>query len=1201
MNLLKTWVRSRWFASAVGLALIAVLIWLGGPYLGLGDRQPLASPAARLALILALVLAWLVLLLVLQWRAQRKTARLSGELAGQEAKLAAEEPGSAERAALQQRFREAIDTLRRTRRNGRNLYALPWYVVIGPPGSGKSTLLQNSGLDFPLSERFGNKALRGIGGTRDCDWWFTDEAVFLDTAGRYTTQDSDAAADASAWQAFLTLLRRYRRRRPLNGVIVTMSVSDLLSFDETARQQHMRAVRRRLDELTQYLKVPVPVYLVFTKSDLVAGFGEFFDDLGPELRAQVWGMTFPLEASLDGTACSRFAGEYDLLLERLNTRLIERLHAERDRGRRAAVLSFPQQLGAFREIARQFVEGTFGRNEYGTPPLLRGAYLSSGTQEGAPIDRMLGAVARTFGVDAARVQPGTSQRRTFFVERLLKEVLFRESGLAGTNPRLERQKLLVQIAAYAGITLFTVLMVAGFATSYARNRAYVAEVQRSLKDLPGADTLAGQPDLRSYFARALARLEVISDTQDSAGRYRDHVPLLMRFGLFQGRALYAQAHGAYLRELDGTLLPGVGLRFREGLTDSANDPQTLYGYLKGYLMLGEPQHLVPDELAALARQEWQRLFPDDPAIRKALDKHFTARVEDPQKPRALSLDSALVDQARATLKTADLATLIYGSVKLDADRSGVSPVRLDESLGLLGNVFRRKSGTPLAQPLPVLFTRPYFAYEVNGGLDRSVDGFVKDYWVFDTGRVDPLARSRYAQQVLTLYEQDYIRNWDGLLGDLQLQPVLSIQDASALAAKLSGPSSPLKALLNLVRDNTSDLLRSGPAGANGASGVAGVAGVSGAEAGEQAKTIGENIAARRALNTRLAGELRTAGAPLPYGVTLASRNNGGGQDAGSQPGAAIEAHFAQIDQLSLGSPGATPLDHTIGVLDQLGKTLLTMNDLSDPSAQNNPALLSARQEAQQLPPQVAGLISGLTGKSADLVASGGSAALADQFRAAAGNDCASFVDGRYPFASGGATDIPLQNFTELFGGGGRFDAFFKSALAARVDTGGSAWRWKPNMPPGPNGVLAGAQLADEIRQLYFGGGAQVHVGFTLLAPQFDTAIARVVVEVDGQKYDFTANAASVASSSMSWPGPQPGHVVISAFDGSNHPVGTPYKFDGDWSLFHALDAGRLRKEGELRFTASYDFAGHPVKLTIQPASLRNPFLNDAVRRFRCPR
>ena len=55
-------------------------------------------------------------------------------------------------------------------------------------------------LDFPLAEHFGQQSLSGIGGTRNCDWWFTDEAVFLDTAGRYLTQDSDATADSAAWQ-----------------------------------------------------------------------------------------------------------------------------------------------------------------------------------------------------------------------------------------------------------------------------------------------------------------------------------------------------------------------------------------------------------------------------------------------------------------------------------------------------------------------------------------------------------------------------------------------------------------------------------------------------------------------------------------------------------------------------------------------------------------------------------------------------------------------------------------------------------------------------------------------------------------------------------------------------------------------------------------------------------------------------------------
>ena len=107
MDTLKTWVQSRWLTPCIGLLMIAALIWLGGPYLGIGERQPLASPAARLALILAMVLLCLLAMQILQWRAQRKTARLSGDLAGQEARIAAEEPGSAERVPKRARLAEA--------------------------------------------------------------------------------------------------------------------------------------------------------------------------------------------------------------------------------------------------------------------------------------------------------------------------------------------------------------------------------------------------------------------------------------------------------------------------------------------------------------------------------------------------------------------------------------------------------------------------------------------------------------------------------------------------------------------------------------------------------------------------------------------------------------------------------------------------------------------------------------------------------------------------------------------------------------------------------------------------------------------------------------------------------------------------------------------------------------------------------------
>ena len=170
--------------------------------------------------------------------------------------------------------------MQKSRSNRTSLYDLPWYIIIGPPGAGKTTAIVNSGLNFPLAQKFGKEALRGVGGTRNCDWWFTDQAILLDTAGRYTTQDSGSeSSDAAGWIAFLALLRKYRKRRPINGVLVAMSMAELATQTDTERARHVAAVRERLDEFARSCKILLPVYLVLTKCDLLAGFNEFFDDL----------------------------------------------------------------------------------------------------------------------------------------------------------------------------------------------------------------------------------------------------------------------------------------------------------------------------------------------------------------------------------------------------------------------------------------------------------------------------------------------------------------------------------------------------------------------------------------------------------------------------------------------------------------------------------------------------------------------------------------------------------------------------------------------------------------------------------------------------------------------------------------------------------------------------------------------------------
>src|SRR6185295_18138991 len=263
-------------ASLLGLALIALIIWFVGPLIAIAGYEPLVSPVARLILILIVVVIWGANQLRKRLTEQRANTQIAEGLAQPDPAEKAPAPGGSqsheEIAVLRKRFTDALDLLKKSRGKGGGpaLSALPWYVIIGPPGAGKTTALQNSGLRFPLEERFGKDGLRGVGGTRNCDWWFSDDAILVDTAGRYFTQDSDPNADSAAWNGFLALLKKHRRRRPLNGVFVALSLSDLLLQSQAERLEHVRVVKKRVAELYEHFGIRFPIYVLITKADLIA-------------------------------------------------------------------------------------------------------------------------------------------------------------------------------------------------------------------------------------------------------------------------------------------------------------------------------------------------------------------------------------------------------------------------------------------------------------------------------------------------------------------------------------------------------------------------------------------------------------------------------------------------------------------------------------------------------------------------------------------------------------------------------------------------------------------------------------------------------------------------------------------------------------------------------------------------------------------
>ncbi len=429
MQRIWTFLTNRWVLIGLGLLLLSLVIWFAGDAFAFYDYRPLESGTSRLVAILLVILVFAGLEAwekYQEWRANKQmlTALTEGE--SHNATMSAREVED-----LKHRFEQAIATLKNARFDNKAtggrayLYQLPWYMFIGAPGSGKTTALIQSGLRFPLAEKFGKGEIKGVGGTRNCDWWFTDEAVLLDTAGRYTTQTSNQEVDSAAWLGFLKLLKKFRSGHPLNGAIITLSIQDLLMQTPEERADYGRSVRRRIQELYRELGVRFPLYVMVTKCDLLAGFMEFFNNLGREQRAQVWGMTFDYRP--EGAAESpieQFHKQFASLETRLNQGLFNRLQEERDVQRRNLIYTFPQQFSSLKPSIGSFLSEVFGQSAFEELALLRGVYFTSSTQEGTPFDRVLGSLSRRLNLERQVVPCPVGAGKSFFITNLLSNLVF---------------------------------------------------------------------------------------------------------------------------------------------------------------------------------------------------------------------------------------------------------------------------------------------------------------------------------------------------------------------------------------------------------------------------------------------------------------------------------------------------------------------------------------------------------------------------------------------------------------------------------------------------------------------------------------------------------------------------------------------------------------------------------------------------------
>lgn len=1192
---------SREIWTFAGLVVLACFVWLAGPLFAFAEVRPLESGWARGLTIAVLFAAWGARVAWRSWRAGRLNAQLLNQL--REAvpgPATADDPAKAQLDELRSRFDEAATLLKKVRfgqadavRKGlprwfdrmsrQYLYQLPWYVFIGAPGSGKTTALVNSGLSFPLAEQFGRAAIRGVGGTRHCDWWFTNDAVLIDTAGRYTTHEGNRALDEAEWKGFVDLLKKYRTRQPLNGAMLTISVADLLGASEAERTQHAMVLRKRLLELRAQLGIRFPVYLLVTKADLLAGFAEYFGNYGRAECAQVWGFTFPLAQSEASGFDLRaaFDREYRLLHQRLNDALPELLAAQTDARQREMTYLLPQQIADLQDMLGQFVAEVFSVSSFEPMPMLRGVYLTSGTQEGTAFDRVMSGIKRFLKIEGVPpVAQVGSTGRSFFLKSLLQEHIFREAALAGSDLRWHQKRRVLQIAGYVLVALVCVAVLVAWLRSYSNNRAYLDQIASRV---PAVDSqIAGAKfSDASDIARLLPVLDALGGLANAGGVDLQHPPLAYRWGLFQGEKIDEAVDSVYRRALNDVLLPIAASRMEAALRDARPD-ETDYAYaaLKAYLMLYDSAHYDPAFVQAVVDLEMERSLPPDfsPAERSALRAHLAALFGNRVAVSPYPMNERLVADVRERLRQVPFSQRLYRQLTRTLrpatsafDFSVARAVGPDASL-----VFRRQSGKPLSEGVPGLYTRNGYRNVFAPRLTGEVESYGREeVWVLNLGLSEipgPNDAAAWARDIRQLYLNDYLKIWDDYLADLKLQRTATLAQSIQVARALSSADSPLTRLMAALARDTA--LGDAPGGARNLA----------------ARAQDKVDEARSSLSQIFAGQASDAS---PSAAAPASAEQ------------IVDSHFAGFRAFAPGSGDqAQGFDAVLKSIDALYTYLTATDDALRSGAQPPPSDAPARLRAQagRLPTPFREVLDDLSNVANGSVATVEQRSVALRAGANVGDFCRQAIAGRYPFARGSSRDVAPADFAQMFAPGGLMDDFFQKNLQSIVDTTSHPWRFanrNADADPSAAAMLASFEKAAVIRDAYFGGGARTAQLKVQIQPlEMDPSITEMVLDVDGQIVRYAHGP--LVQSAVDWPGPRGSSQVRLQVSGQAGAT-DGFTTDGPWALHRLFDraavsAGRGSDQMIARFTVD----GKPIVLQVNAGSVRNPFRLAQMESFTCP-
>jgi len=1165
--------------SIIGLIAIAVVIWFGGPMLAINESIPLESEMSRLITILVITVLWGLNNFRIQNKQKKKDAQLMGEIAQSAPGGKAEDSRSAEESkVLQQQFGDALNILKASKKHADqsniSIHELPWYIIIGPPGSGKTTALINSGLRFPLAEKMGQQPLKGIGGTRNCDWWFSDDAVLVDTAGRYTTQDSDKDSDSAGWTNFLGLLKKHRPRQPINGAIIAISLTELIMQSESERQQHANQIKERLQELYDSLGIQFPVYVLLTKTDLVAGFNEYFDSLSRQERQQAWGMTFPTSEKLESNFdINFFKDEYDALLRRLNERLQWRMQEERDLSRRALILGFPAELASLKEMTAQFLDTAFKPSNFNKAVNLRGIFFTSGTQEGTPIDRVMGALASNFGLNRQTIPSYSGQGKSFFLTDLFRNVIFPESALAGTNRSHEQKQNIMRKGAYAFALIATIAAAGLWTSQYSEIKTQIDEMDKHV-DLFITESNS-IPENNNEPEFLLASLTSLQQAQNSATD--DSRGVFSQAGLSQMRSLGPSSDEAYYRTLQLQYLPRLVVALENELTNPNTSLDDIFIALKTYLMLADRKRFDKESVTNWYVNHWENKFPGNAAKQAQLQHHLKTLFEIGFDP--IATNERIVSTSRFELRKIPLANRIYTSLKQQGNNT-LNSLFLSSVLDSSEQqIFLNKSNEEEpVHGIPGLYTKDgYESLFLEQSVKLSQES-TKDDWIFgesdekNENKIDP---DQIHADVEALYIKDFIKYWTRMFSSIKVATFRNLEQSTEVLDNLGNNRSSLMRVVEMINTNTD--LRNKPnllqqVGADKLKKLGKV----GKKAAKQVKSdipltpVGKKL--RTHFKTLIALSESVGGKPPELQRYLQS---------------IIKLHDYMNEVFVAADPNVAALEASMLRMKTNGKDIIG----------------KLRKDSKKLPSPINQWVKSLSTSSWRVLLASSRQEINNRWSNQLLDPYNQIIRNRYPIYKTSSQQTSLEDFSEFFAPKGTYNTFLAKNIKPFIKE--DARRFNIKILEGQSigftkETLKQLRRGETISKAFFAKNAEnISVKFRLTPKTLDAKVKRFTLSLDNDKVSYRHGPTRASSHAWPFTDDAASSKINLRFEKSGSKVDETYK--GTWSFFKLLEKSNVKSTSSAdNFSLTFSKDGYFAKYDLKANSVTNPFNLRELQAFRAP-